>query len=96
MTRYRREITAPAPLILSVSRRSDIPASFLESFFSQLRRGYTYVRNPFTHQEQLVDLTKVRYIAFSPSSIMPMSSESVVLSFTSILLSITMKKKTSS
>lgn len=34
-------------MILSVSRRTDIPAFFPEWFINRVREGYAYVRNPF-------------------------------------------------
>ncbi len=71
-TRGDGESAPPAPLILSVSRRSDIPAFYLEGFFAQLRRGYTYVRNPISYQEQLVDLRQVRFIVFWSKNPLPL------------------------
>lgn len=34
-------------MILSVSRRTDIPAFYTEWFFNRLKEGFVYVRNPF-------------------------------------------------
>ena len=39
------------PLILSVSRRTDIPAFYSEWFFNRLKEGYVYVRNPMAHNQ---------------------------------------------
>lgn len=44
-------------MIISASRRTDIPAFFPEWFMSRLREGYTLVRNPFNGKESRVDLT---------------------------------------
>ena len=33
-------------MILSVSRRTDIPAFYSDWFFNRLKDGYVYVRNP--------------------------------------------------
>lgn len=45
-------------MILSVSRRSDIPAFYTEWFFNRLQEGYVLVRNPMNyHQVSRVDLT---------------------------------------
>ena len=44
-------------MILSVSRRTDIPAFYSEWFFNRLREGYALVRNPMnTHQISKVTL----------------------------------------
>lgn len=45
-------------MILSVSRRSDIPAFYTEWFFNRLKEGYVLVRNPMNyHQVSRVALT---------------------------------------
>jgi len=45
-------------LILSVSRRTDIPAFYTDWFFNRLREGYVLVRNPMNyHQVSRVILT---------------------------------------
>ena len=45
-------------MILSVSRRTDIPAFYTEWFFNRLKEGYIYVRNPMSfHQVSKVMLT---------------------------------------
>lgn len=38
-------------MIISASRRTDIPAFFSEWFFNRLRDGYVYVRNPVVPQQ---------------------------------------------
>ena len=45
-------------MILSVSRRTDIPAFYSEWFFNRLREGFVYVRNPMNiHQVSKILLT---------------------------------------
>lgn len=45
-------------MILSVSRRCDIPAHFANWFYHRIREGYVYVRNPFRfHQISHIDLS---------------------------------------
>ena len=45
-------------MILSVSRRTDIPAFYSEWFFNRLREGFVYVRNPMNiHQVSKIILT---------------------------------------
>ena len=38
-------------LILSVSRRTDIPAFYPDWFFNRLKEGYVLVRNPMNYQQ---------------------------------------------
>jgi hypothetical protein len=38
-------------MILSVSRRTDIPAFYSEWFMNRVRDGYLYVRNPFNYNQ---------------------------------------------
>lgn len=46
-------------MILSVSRRTDIPAFYSEWFYNRLKEGFVYVRNPMNiHQVSKIKLTK--------------------------------------
>jgi len=38
-------------MILSVSRRTDIPSFYSEWFMNRLREGFVYVRNPFNSNQ---------------------------------------------
>ena len=45
-------------MILSVSRRTDIPNYFSEWFFNRIKEGFVYVRNPMNaHQISRIDIT---------------------------------------
>ena len=45
-------------MILSVSRRTDIPAFYSEWFFNRLKEGFVMVRNPMNpHQVSRVDIS---------------------------------------
>ncbi len=45
-------------MIISVSRRTDIPSHYSEWFFNRIREGYVYVRNPMNiHQISKVSLS---------------------------------------
>ncbi len=45
-------------MILSVSRRTDIPNYYSEWFFNRLKAGFVYVRNPRNpHQVSKIDIT---------------------------------------
>lgn len=48
-------------MILSVSRRTDIPCFYFDWFINRLNEGYVYVRNPINkRQVSLIDLSKDR------------------------------------
>lgn len=45
-------------MILSVSRRTDIPAFYSDWFFNRIKEGYLYVKNPMNpHQVSRIDLS---------------------------------------
>ena len=45
-------------MILSVSRRTDIPAFYSDWFFNRVREGFVYVRNPMNiHQVSRIKLS---------------------------------------
>ena len=45
-------------MILSVSRRTDIPNYYSEWFFNRIKEGFVYVRNPMNvHQVSRIDIT---------------------------------------
>lgn len=45
-------------MILSVSRRTDIPGYYSEWFYNRLKEGFLYVRNPMNpHQISQIDLS---------------------------------------
>ena len=45
-------------MILSVSRRTDIPAFYSEWFYNRIKEGYVYVRNPMNiHQVSKINLS---------------------------------------
>lgn len=45
-------------MILSASRRCDIPAHFSNWFYHRIQEGYAYVRNPFSfHQVSRINLS---------------------------------------
>ncbi len=59
-----REVQAHAPVIISASRSTDIPAFFAEEFFNSLERGYTLWRNPFNNKESVISYAHTRFIVF--------------------------------
>jgi len=65
---------AIAPIIISASRSTDIPAFYSEWFFNRLNRGYLTWINPFNRQEQHVSFKNCRLIVFwtkNPEPIIP-------------------------
>lgn len=58
------EVIAQAPLIISASRATDIPAFYADWFFRRLDNGYLRWRNPFSGQESYVSFKNSRFIVF--------------------------------
>ena len=58
------EVMAQAPLIISASRATDIPAFYADWFFHRLEKGYVRWRNPFSGQDSYVSLKNSRFIVF--------------------------------
>ena len=60
-----QEFPAVAPLIISASRRTDIPGFHSDSFFAGLKRGWFGVPNPFEPKKiHLVSTELVRFVVF--------------------------------
>ena len=59
------EVLAQAPLIISASRATDIPAFYADWFFRRLDKGYVRWRNPFSGQDNYVSFGNTRFIVFS-------------------------------
>lgn len=74
LTRDGAEVEAFAPVVLSVSRATDIPAFYSEWFFNRLEEGYCKWRNPFNGTNIYVSFKKVRFIVFwskNPAPLIP-------------------------
>jgi DNA repair photolyase len=63
-----------APLVLSASRATDIPAFYLKWFLERLDAGYVRWRNPFGGAEQFVSLREVRACVFWTKNPAPLLS----------------------
>lgn len=57
-------IEAHAPVIVSASRSTDIPAFYADWFFERLKRGYSAWTNPFNGVVSYVSYAKTRFIVF--------------------------------
>ena len=63
--RYNGEIVeGQAPIIISASRSTDIPAFYTDWFFNHLKMGYSAWTNPFNGVKSFVSYEKCRFIVF--------------------------------
>lgn len=72
------EADALAPIIVSASRATDIPAFYADWFFSRLRKGYSAWTNPFNGVRSFVSYRDVRMIVFwskNPAPLLPYLEE---------------------
>ncbi len=71
------EVIAQAPLIISASRATDIPAFYTDWFFRRLEKGYVRWRNPFSGQDSYVSFGNTRFFVFwskNPAPLLPQLS----------------------
>ena len=67
-------VQAVAPVIISASRSTDIPAFYARWFFNRLERGYCVWYNPFNRQKVYVSFQRCRAVVFwtkNPRPILP-------------------------
>ena len=65
---------ATAPVIISASRSTDIPAFYAKWFFNRLAKGYCVWYNPFNQQPMYISFKKCRVVVFwtkNPEPIIP-------------------------
>ena len=68
------EVLAQAPVVVSASRATDIPAFYADWFFHRLEKGYVRWRNPFSGQDSYVSFDNTRFIVFwskNPQPLLP-------------------------
>lgn len=70
---------AIAPVIISASRCTDIPAFYSEWFFNRLQKGYTAWINPFNRKIQYISFEKTRVIVFWSKNPKPIISKLKIL-----------------
>jgi len=66
---------AVAPVIISASRATDIPACYADWFFARLRRGHLAWKNPFSGRVQYVSFARTRAVIFwtkNPGPVLPL------------------------
>ena len=54
-------VSMQAPLIISASRSTDIPAFYADWFFYRLKKGYSAWTNPFNGVKSYISYDKVRF-----------------------------------
>lgn len=59
-----RSVEATAPIIVSASRSTDIPAFYAEWFFRRLEKGYSVWTNPFNGVPLYISYQNTRFIVF--------------------------------
>lgn len=67
-------VEAQAPMIVSASRATDIPAFYSRWFFDRLRDGYVRWCNPYNGKDSYVSFKNTRFIVFwskNPAPIIP-------------------------
>lgn len=68
------QVQAAAPVILSASRSTDIPAFYAGWFFNRLKKGYCVWYNPFNRQKMYISFRNCKVIVFwtkNPEPILP-------------------------
>lgn len=68
------EVIAQAPLIISASRATDIPAFYADWFFCRIDNGYLRWRNPFSGHDSYVSFKNSRFIVFWSKNPAPLLS----------------------
>ena len=67
-------VESTAPVIISASRSTDIPAFYSKWFFNRLKKGYCVWYNPFNQKKMYVSFARCRVIVFwtkNPKPILP-------------------------
>jgi DNA repair photolyase len=75
---YGQFVEATAPIIISASRSTDIPAFYAKWFFNRLAKGYCAWYNPFNQQKMYISFKNCKVIVFwtkNPKPILPYLSE---------------------
>ncbi|MDD6833059.1 MAG: DUF1848 domain-containing protein [bacterium] len=68
------DVEAVAPVIVSASRATDIPAFYADWFFNRLDKGYASWRNPFSGKDSYVSFANTRFVVFwskNPKPLIP-------------------------
>lgn len=74
ITDHKQKVVAQAPVIISASRATDIPAFYSNWFFGRLGKGYVRWRNPFNGKDSYVSFANTRFVVFwskNPAPLIP-------------------------
>lgn len=74
LTENGETVKAQAPVIISASRATDVPAFFSDWFFNRVKSGYVKWRNPFNGVDCYVSFANIRFIVFwskNPKPLLP-------------------------
>ncbi len=74
LTESGERVKAIAPVIVSASRATDIPAFFSSWFFERLAKGYCVWKNPYSGKGSYISFANTRFIVFwskNPSPLLP-------------------------
>jgi DNA repair photolyase len=71
---YGKQVEALAPLIISASRSTDIPAFYSDWFFHRLKTGHSLHLNPFNGKKIYISYTNVHLIVFWSKNPQPLLS----------------------
>ncbi len=72
------EVEATAPIIISASRSTDIPAFYAKWFINRLEKGYCVWYNPFNQKPSYVSFERTKVVVFwtkNPKMMMSYLSE---------------------
>lgn len=72
-------VSMQAPLIISASRSTDIPAFYGDWFFHRLKKGYSAWANPFNGKKLYVSFKNVKFIVFWSKNPRPLLSYLLIL-----------------
>ncbi len=77
-THFGEIVEATAPVIISASRSTDIPAFYAKWFFNRLAKGYCVWYNPFNQQPMYISFSKCKVVVFwtkNPEQVIPFLPE---------------------
>ena len=74
-------VEAGAPVIVSASRATDIPAFYADWFQERLQKGYSVWKNPFNGVKSYVAYNKTRLIVFWSKNPVPLLKEGGLLDY---------------
>ena len=69
-----QQVSAMAPIIISASRSTDIPAFYPDWFFHRLSEGYSAWKNPFNGIYSYVSYNRIKFIVFLSKNPQPLLS----------------------